>query len=337
MKKLHLDGLLIHIESPDKILNWDSTFQKDLYEFCYAQILDSGNYEPYIDVDRFNQDYQGSAPAYQFDLDKKISEYNIKLKNDETPSRDCDCPDLFSNQLILRSRLLKRFPVLTGLFKNISVKSEVKINNLKQIMSVDKINLNNISQALTLDYKLYCNNWTRALKLSERQSGNSVVGKITEEIFKDLFSESFTDNQLFKVNNPKVSSYGDYVCMCLPNNLWISVKSKTVRERLLASGYCTDIIGIGRFQDFNEFTDILVSNLKKVGFLAVYLPDFPVTSEQSIKRTSTYQQFLENREGKELPLNFNGKSFIRKTSNLINDLNSLLQVSDMEKRTTIDF
>ena len=127
--------------------------------------------------------------------------------------------------------------------------------------------------------------------------------------------------------------------MCLPNNLWISVKSNKTRERLLSSGFSTDIIGIGKFNEVKEFTDIKIMNLKKVGFLAIYLPDFPLNEEQSNTNSTTYDLYCQKieLEGKDMPINFNGRPFIRKTTELINDLQGLLKVENIKDRDTINF
>ena len=206
------------------------------------------------------------------------------------------------------------------------------------ILKFEKINITNIGEVLRTNSLIYERLWTRDKKFSENQSGNSVVGKLTEEVFRDLF-DLIKHKDFFKVNNQKVSSYGDFVLMCLPNNLWISVKSNKTRERLLSSGFSTDIIGIGKFNEVKEFTDIKIMNLKKVGFLAIYLPDFPLNEEQSNTNSTTYDLYRQKieLEGKDMPINFNGRPFIRKTTELINDLQGLLKVENIKDRDTINF
>ena len=153
--------------------------------------------------------------------------------------------------------------------------------------------------------------------------------------------ESLIDNtNFFRSQNQDVQSYGDFVLMCLPNNLWISVKSNFARERLLASGYTTDIIGVGYFTDFNEFTSqTKIRNFIKVGFLAMYIPDITITEEQIANNISTYKQALNcyETQQRELPKNINGKNFLRPLSQLYNDLNSLLEINDIKKRTTVRY
>ena len=128
--------------------------------------------------------------------------------------------------------------------------------------------------------------------------------------------------------------------MCLPNNLWLSVKSNFARERLLASGYTNDILGVGFFQDPTEFTsNVRIRNFQRAGFLAMYCPDVAVSEEQLSNGTNTFDEIIKSyREQKiELPTNINGKPFIRKLSELYSDLEALMSEEDIKKRSTVDF
>lgn len=339
MKILLLNEIPVKIRSSDEIKKWDSNFQKDLYEFCYSLIPEQGEYKPYIDVDRFNQNNDSSLDPYSFCISEKLIFHGEKLQRQKEEVGDkCDCPELFINQMVIRNRLFTKFPEMVGLFNNICLLAPHQIDNLKVILKFEKINITNIGEVLRTNSLIYERLWTRDKKKSEDQSGNSVVGKLTEEVFRDLF-DLIKHKDFFKVNNQKVSSYGDFVLMCLPNNLWISVKSNKTRERLLSSGFSTDIIGIGKFNEVKEFTDIKIMNLKKVGFLAIYLPDFPLNEEQSNTNSTTYDLYRQKieLEGKDMPINFNGRPFIRKTTELINDLQGLLKVENIKDRDTINF
>ena len=128
--------------------------------------------------------------------------------------------------------------------------------------------------------------------------------------------------------------------MCLPNNLWLSVKSNFSRERLLASGYSNDILGVGFFEQAKEFTSLVrVRNFQRAGFLAIYCPDVPVSQDQIDRNISTYEEILDvySSRGETIPTNVNGGSFIRKLSNLNSDLSKILQVKDITKRSTVKF
>ena len=183
--------------------------------------------------------------------------------------------------------------------------------------------------------------WTRDKDLSERQSGVSTLGTISENLLETALSEYIDDRNFFKNNVSEVQSYGDFVLMCLPNNLWMSVKSNFARERLLASGFTTDIVGAGFFTDSTEFTSgAKVRNFQKVGFLAMYVPDIAVTEEQVLTGKSTYSEIVDYYNvatDKNFPLNINGKPFIRKLSELNADIRSLLSEVNIKKRTTIGF
>ena len=80
----------------------------------------------------------------------------------------------------------------------------------------------------------------------------------------------------------------------MPNNLWLSVKSNFARERLLASGFTTDIIGVGFFESAKEFTGkIRIRNFQRAGFLAMYCPDVPVNQEQIDNQITTYDLIVK--------------------------------------------
>ena len=126
----------------------------------------------------------------------------------------------------------------------------------------------------------------------------------------------------------QIRSYGDFVIMCQPNNLWLSVKSGFSRERLLASGYTNDVIGVGFFQDAAEFTNPLrLRNFKKAGFLAIYVPSVPVTEAQIQADINTYSEVISEYGGEaNLPQNINGTPLIRDLSLLYEDLKSLIDM-----------
>ena len=197
-----------------------------------------------------------------------------------------------------------------------------------------------------MDFKAYTNElykrtWNRTLNESEKNSGVSTVGEISEKLVEGAFSGLIDNINFFNSKgNDAVKSYGDFVLMCLPNNLWLSVKSGYSRERLLASGFSNDILGVGFFEDFEEFTSESKNrNLKKVGFLAIYCPDIPVSRDQIEKETNTYDLIKDHfkMQNKEMPKNINGKDFIRKLSSIKDDLGLLLKEKDIKKRTTIGF
>ncbi|MGJ8517591.1 hypothetical protein [Carnimonas bestiolae] len=180
--------------------------------------------------------------------------------------------------------------------------------------------------------------WSRRQTRSEEQSGVSVLGTISESLLKIAMDKLLDETTLFQTSNREVQSYGDFVLICLPNNLWLSVKSNFARERLLASGYTTDIIGAGFFTDEGEFTTKgKLRNFQRVGFLAMYIPDVAVTDQQRANNTSTYQLALDvyKNRGEEEPRNINGTPFIRPLSSLQSDIEKLKKMP-IHNRTTIN-
>ena len=182
--------------------------------------------------------------------------------------------------------------------------------------------------------------WSRQQSISEKNASVSNLGTLSEKLINGAFGGRVDGVNFFKVNNDRVQSYGDFVLMCLPNNLWFSVKSGYSRERLLASGYGNDILAVGFFEQFEEFTSqVRIRNMMKAGFLCLYLPDVPVTLEQIERDKSTYDQTVNFYEENSisLPVNINGRPFIRPLSKVSSHLDPLLSEPDIAKRLTIGF
>ena len=109
---------------------------------------------------------------------------------------------------------------------------------------------------------------------------------------------------------------------------------------MLASGFSTDIIGVGFFEDPSEFESVTkIRNLQRVGFLAMYIPDKPVSSSQLNEGISTFQQLRQHYkdECKKWPVNINGTDFLRPSSSLDDHLKKLLDQTDITKRDTTRF
>lgn len=187
---------------------------------------------------------------------------------------------------------------------------------------------------------LNINTWTRAQNFSEEQGGKSVLGKVSEILLARSLGNLIDESELFSsASNKAIASYGDFVLMALPNNLWISVKSGYAKERLLGSGFSNDVIGVGYFETGKEFKSVsLMRNHRKAGFLAIYLPDAPINETQETLGINIYDDVIDSYRSKgiELPTNINGNPFLRKLSSVISDIDAL-KAKPIKKRTTIDF
>lgn len=258
---------------------------------------------------------------------------------------DCDLlgkfpkptPANFDCSKIIKNKLLNIVPSLALFLKNIHPSGKSQVLAASFLLE-NKISFNNITELKLLIRKLYEDRWTRDQTDNEKQGGVSVLGSISEELLNAAI-ESLTEHpDIFRTHQDDIKSYGDFVLMALPNNLWFSVKSGYSRERLLASGFFNDLVGVGFFEDFKEFTTLSkVRNFKKVGFLAIYLPDTPVTEKQDLDKTSTFDEVISHYKASGTPpLNLNGKPFFRRLSELGNDITTLLEV-EISKRTTINF
>jgi len=71
----------------------------------------------------------------------------------------------------------------------------------------------------------------------------------------------------------------------------------------------------------------------------MYCPDVAVTERQLNAGTSTYHEIVQFHVDNDtlMPLNINGKPFIRKLSDLATDIEALISETDIRKRFTVDF
>ncbi|MFC3122928.1 hypothetical protein [Agaribacter flavus] len=233
---------------------------------------------------------------------------------------------------------LQYFPEFSNLIANVNLLASIAIKSA-EVHLKEKISAENFVQAKAFYDQINRQRWTRPLTPSEQQSGVSNLGSFSEALIQKALEGFIDGKNFFKTNNPKVQSYGDFVLMCLPNNLWLSVKSNFARERLLASGYTTDIIGVGFFTDSNEFTSSAkIRNFQRVGFLAMYLPDIPISENQINDQSNTYSEVVRFYNGIDnLPVNINGTKFIRPLSSLSSDLGQLLKEPNLANRIASDF
>ncbi len=329
MKKLNYAKHSIKFLAPDE-LEFESGFHKTLYELVFNRIVDGGEYAPIVDVDEIFDESLG------IDLPAVAEAADIKLK--KKPSKKATNRSRLTVQFYVR-QFCEAFPAMLGLFQNLVGQSDLAIKNAEILIGKECDGSNFILVKQVID-DLNAQVWKRELDKSETQSGVSTLGSISEELLSRVFESMLDEHNFFKVAASQVKSYGDFVLMCLPNNLWISVKSNFARERLLASGYSNDILGVGFFQDYEEFTSqVRVRNFQRAGFLAMYCPDVAVSPKQVEEDTNTYKQVCDfyEKKGSILPLNINGKPLIRPLTSLRDDLQKLLDVKDVQRRFTVDF
>ncbi|MBB6262616.1 hypothetical protein FHS77_003198 [Paenochrobactrum gallinarii] len=317
MKSCTYNGTTFDLAAPDT-LEFENDYYRIIYETFYVQ-FDGSTLLPHIDFDNFIQN--------NFNVTPEQLALNEQIKVQKNPISKTLYP------------FFLRYPVFSGVFENITVSSDIIIAHAEYIVGAKCSAANFISIKKIIDDWNRVR-WTRDQKIAERQSGVSTLGTISERLLETALESFIDETQFFKNTNTEIQSYGDFVLMALPNNLWLSVKSNFARERLLASGFSTDIIGVGSFTDHNEFTSSArIRNFQKVGFLAMYIPDIPITKAQVDATTSTYELAIDHFTAKNLPLpvNINGKPFLRKLSDIPNDIGELLSEKNLKKRTTIGF
>jgi len=332
------DNVAHRINTTDvKNLNIWNNFLFPLYKECYRMLDNSqSNVIPQIDYDVLKHGtttFKGLTHIVSTFSNSDRTRLNKYSNGVVTPSDWRKDPERSAFTIFLNI-----FPEFSHLIQNINIKTELAIK-AAELDKGEKVNATNF-----MDFKRYLdrinrNRWTREMNTSEKQGGVSILGSTSEKLL-ELSMDSLIDGvNFFKVNNDRVNSYGDFILMCLPNNLWLSVKSNYARERLLASGYTTDIVGVGYFTEAKEFTSpSKIRNFQRVGFLAMYIPDVPISEEQIENNTSTYDEVIEDYKlkGKELPKNINGTLFIRKLSSIGEDMASLLKESNISKRLILD-
>lgn len=315
----------LRIEDPAG-LNFENAFYQTVYQKLFDEIT-ADNLNPQVDFDRFHDFSIG------FDIYALAQDNRVRVNKPSTP-----CPENYRVNAMLA--FLIKFPYFYNFLQNINALAAVSIAASEWVFgaSVCADNFIDIKKVIDDWNKL---RWSRNKTNSESQAGVTNLGTISENLLEKAL-ESFIDNDnFFKNNTSEVQSYGDFVLMCLPNNLWLSVKSNYARERLLASGYTTDILGVGFFTDSTEFTSgAKIRNFQKVGFLAMYVPDIPITEDQINNNTSTYSEiksFYEAHQQHNFPLNINGQPFVRKLSQISDDIGRLLEETNIKRRTTIGF
>lgn len=332
----------IQIQDPANITNVDNldmwnNFLFPLYKVCYRSLPNSlPNVIPQIDYDALKQkspNFQGLSNIVATFSDNDISQLRGCYKGVVSLADWRKDPERSAFTIFLNI-----FPEFSHLMQNINIKTDLAIRaaELDKGVKVDATNFMEFKRYLD---QINRSRWTRGMDTSESQGGVSILGSTSERLL-ELSMDSLIDGvNFFKVNNDRVNSYGDFVLMCLPNNLWLSVKSNYARERLLASGYTTDIVGVGYFTEAKEFTSPgKIRNFQRVGFLAMYIPDVPISEAQIQSNTNTYDEVIGdyNSKGKDLPKNINGSPFIRPLSTIGDDMKSLLNEPNISKRLVLE-
>lgn len=326
-KEFNYNGSRVTIEAPDTV-DFANGYLQASYDFFFG-IIAAGEYAPSIDCDALHNGDLG------FDICEQARVHGEAIRN---PSAKASNRERLLTQFHVQ-KFLEAFPVFLGFFHNLSAPAEISVKNA-EILHGNICRADNFIEIKRIIDDINRKIWTREKDVSERQAGVSNLGTISETLLGSAFEGMVDDVNFFKVGHSQVQSYGDFVLMCLPNNLWISVKSNFARERLLASGYSNDILGVGFFESAGEFTgSVRVRNFQRAGFLAMYCPDFAVSEEQMLAGTSTFSEIVEihKNNGTEMPRNINGKPFIRPLSGLRGDLQALLEEPDLRRRFTVDF
>lgn len=304
-----------------------SDFYKEMYTYLYSQITE--------DIKLFCLDFDLFDKQFLINLIERYNVRVLKRSNGKSYSLSEWNKDVIRKSFQL---FFCHFPDFALLIKNIHPEMDITIKNAERLNGSSLTAENFLNIKVQID-RINRMRWSRGLTPNEKQAGVSILGGISEKLVEVAMDKLIDGRKFLRNLNQDVQSYGDFVLMCLPNNLWISVKSNYARERLLASGFSSDIIGVGFFTDYKEFTSrSRIRNFLKVGFLAMYIPDVAITEKQMESGISTYEEIQNyySEKGINLPININGKAFIRPLSQLYHDLSKLIEIEDISRRTVID-
>ena len=317
------------LEVPEKT-EFENDFLREIYTELFDLVVD-GNASPHINCDKLKPEIIGKD-LYQIGRQTP----RAKLKKVSPKSSDINAAGVQTAV----EKLCEHYPVFVTFVKNCPLKADVVIQHAELIIG-EKVGIDNFMKIKKFIGNFHKLNWKdREMNNSERQASNANLGQISEGLLEKAMADAIDDKNFIKVNDKEVKSYGDFLVTCLPNNLWLSVKSNFSRERLLASGYSNDILGVGFFEDCKEFiTKVRIRNMQRAGFLCLYIPDEPVTLKQEDMGTNTYldavKHFKDN--GLPMPLNINGTQFFRPLSELSVNLGTFLAESNMTKRFSVRF
>lgn len=325
----HFDFESKHFEiQHPSVLSFPNIFYEKLYINLFDKLTD-GKSEPHIDCDVLEYSKSG-LDYYSLAKSEGLNLQAASLKSTNKKREEAQ---------IAVQAFCKEYPLFVTFLRNCRLKADIAIKHAEMLLG-ENCNIKNFIRIKRVISQFNALNWVREMDTSERQASVSNLGTISENLLNTAFGLLTDDQNFFKVTSGRVNSYGDFVLMCLPNNLWLSVKSNFARERLLASGYSNDILAVGFFEDYTEFTSqVKIRNMQRAGFLGIYIPDVAVTQIQVDQNTSTYQQTLSHykKSGEPLPLNINGTNFFRPLSSISDDLEKLLSVSKIERRLSVDF
>ncbi|MCL0055495.1 hypothetical protein M1N56_06460 [Dehalococcoidia bacterium] len=327
------EGNSLELRSPLELPasgNNAEAFYHEIYSAVFEYIAE-GEVGPQIDVDNFREQL-GIDPESL----ARSNGVSLNTRTEGASNPDEALRTRWMTQIALREFLKKHYH-FKGFFKNICEDVEPSIRYAEWLFG-DKVSRNNFVPIKRIMDDIFSKAWDRERDVHERNSGNSILGTESETLVKHAMEELLDDESFFKVTNRNVSTYGDFVLMCLPNNLWISCKSGFSRERLMASGFDTDILGVTFLKNFKELrSENSIKNYQKVGFLAIYIPDTPVDFRQLEQGTSTFEELRQHYGENGMPLNVNKKPFIRPLSAIFSDLGELLSEPDLRKRVTAKF
>lgn len=327
IKTFEFEGVQFSISCPSS-LDFVNPFYRDVYKTLFYKLND-GSCFPHIDCDEFIPSVSG-IDYYQLGLNSSVRLQQASQKSTNVSREQA--------QIAIQA-FCAEYPLFVTFINNCRFKADISIKHAQSLINED-CNISNFIRLKRIIGQFNNLNWSREMDTSERQASVSNLGTISENLLKTAFGNLTDGKNFFKVTSGRVNSYGDFVLMCLPNNLWLSVKSNFARERLLASGYSNDILAVGFFEDFSEFTSqVKIRNMQRAGFLCIYIPDVAVTPKQEFENTSTYEQTIAHHVnlGKNLPLNINGTAFFRPLSSISSDLEKLLLETQIEKRLSVDF
>ena len=195
----------------------------EAYSVFFDRVVDSMA-TPHVNCDQLEPKHLGK------DLYQIAQDSGLKLQSPSPKSTN----KVREEAQIAIQALCDEFPVFVTFIQNCRLKAHIAIKHAEFLID-ETCDINNFIKLKRIIGQFNRLNWTREMDTSERQASVSNLGTISETLLNTAFGNPDNKN-FFKVTSGRVNSYGDFVLMCLPNNLWLSVKSNFAGKDCLHPG-----------------------------------------------------------------------------------------------------
>ena len=170
MKILYYKTAAVEFKDPS-VLTFSSSFDENFYKYCFNKITNNGDYRPYFNTDDF------ANRTVSLNIEKEFLKAGHVLPIASKKSSD---KNLEIHQKIIRD-FFSRFPEFVGLFENNTLRAEESVSNA-EILLKSSVTSSNFIQIKGVIDEINRTAWSRPKNTSERQSGVSTLGSISEAL-----------------------------------------------------------------------------------------------------------------------------------------------------------